>query len=145
MRYKHCCLRKQIWLGQRVEKGEEFRKEWLRGNKKAVESFFNFNYILLIMLLQLSQFLLCPLLPRNPDSFQQSPHHCLYPWVTCISSLAIPFPILYFISPRLFCNYQFELLNPSTFSPISPVSPFPLAIIKVFSGSMLLFLFCLFA
>ena len=71
------------------------------------------------MLLQLSQFfLLCPPLPSTPHSLRQSPHHCLCPWITHISSLATPFLILYFISPWLFCNYLFVLLNPLTSSPI---------------------------
>ena len=52
-----------------------------------------FKYILLIMLLQLSQFflpfnLLCP----------ASPHPSSRPWVVHISSLASPFPILFLTS-----------------------------------------------
>ena len=75
--------------------------------------------ILLIMLLRLSQFPppLCPLPPSTPHSLRQSPHHCSSPWVMHISSLATPFPILYFTFPWLFCNYPF-LLNPLTSLPI---------------------------
>ena len=40
------------------------------------------------------------------------------PWVVHINSLASPFPILFLISPCLFCTYQFVLLNPCAFSPI---------------------------
>ena len=62
---------------------------------------------------------LVPLYPSPPlQSYRQSPHLCSCPWVMCVSSLASPFPILYFISPWLFCNYQFVLLNTLTSSPI---------------------------
>ena len=81
-------------------------------------SFFIFsNYILLIMLLQLSWFFPHgPPPPSTPYSLRQSPHHCSCPWVMHISSLATPFPTLYFISPWLSCNYIFILLNPLTSS-----------------------------
>ena len=83
-----------------------------------------FNYILLIMLLQLSQFfLLCLPLPRTPNSPWHSPHLCLCPLVMHVSSLATSFPTLYLTSPWLFCNYQFALLNPLTTSPITPHAP----------------------
>ena len=83
------------------------------------------NYILLIMLLELSQFFpLCPLPPSIPHSLRPSPHRCPCPCVRRISSLATPFPILYFTSPWLLCNYLFVLLNPHTSSPI-PLHPFP--------------------
>ena len=63
-----------------------------------------------------------PLPPTHPASPtpSQSPRHCSCPWVMHISSLATPFPILYFISPWLFCNYLFVLLNPPTSSPLPP-------------------------
>ena len=62
-------------------------------------------------------------------SLRQSPHHCSCPWVMHISSLATPFPVLFFFSPPvlflislcLLCTYQFVLLNPCTFSPILPL------------------------
>ena len=82
------------------------------------------NYILLIMLLQLPQFLpLCPPPPSTPHSLRQSPPHCSCPWVMGISSLATPFCILYFTSPWLFCNYLFVILNSLTSSPILPNPP----------------------
>ena len=61
-----------------------------------------------------------PLSPSTHHSLSlmQSPHHCSCPWVMCISSLATLFPILYFISPWLLCNYLFVLLNPLTSSSI---------------------------
>ena len=69
------------------------------------------------MLLQLSQFFPLCLPPQNIHPFlRQSPHHGSCPWVMCISSLATLFPILYFTSPWLFCNYLFVLLNPLTSS-----------------------------
>ena len=87
---------------------------------------FNFlNYILLIILLQLSRFVplfLSP--PSTPHSLRQYPHHCSCTWVMHVSSLATPFPALYFTAYWLFCNYLFVLLNPLTFSPIPP-NPLP--------------------
>ena len=56
-------------------------------------------------------------------SLRTSPRHCSCPWVMHISSLATPFPILYFISPCLFCNYPFVLVNPLTSLPIPPYAP----------------------
>ena len=81
--------------------------------------------MLLIMLLQLSQFFsLCPPPPSTPQSLRQSPHHGPCLWVMCISSLATPFPILYFTFPWLFCNYLFVLLN-SLISSSIPHTPLP--------------------
>ena len=76
-----------------------------------------FNYILLIMLLQLSQFSPFILSTQYPPTLKQSPHHCSCPCVMCISSVATPLPILYFTSPWVFCNYLCVLLNPLTSSP----------------------------
>ena len=98
--------------------------------------------ILLTMLLQLSQF--CPPPSSTYHCLRQSPHHCSCPWVMHISFLATPFPILYCISPWLFCNYLFVLLNALTFSP-TPPHPSHLATIKMLSVSMILSLFFLFA
>ena len=101
-------------------------------------SFIRFlNYILLIMLLQLSWFFplcLCP--PRTPHSLRQSPHHCSCSWVMQISSLATPFPILYFTFLWLFCNYLF-VLYPLTLFIHSPTTTSHLATIKMFSISIL--------
>ena len=70
-----------------------------------------FNYILLIMLLQLSWFFpLCSTPPSIPHSLRQSPHHCSWIWVMHICSLATPSPMLYLTSPWLFFNYLFVLL-----------------------------------
>ena len=80
--------------------------------------FFLKNYILLIMLLQLSQFFsLCPPPPSSPHSLRQSPHHCSCQWVMHVSCLATAFPMLYVTFPWLFCNCLFVLLNPLTSSP----------------------------
>ena len=65
----------------------------------------------------------CPPAPSTPYSLRQSLCHCSYPLVMCISSLATPFPILYFTSPWLFCNYISVLLNPLPSSLILPLSP----------------------
>ena len=72
---------------------------------------FSHNMYLLIMLLQLSQFSPFASLLPTPHFLRQSPHHCSYPWVMHVSSLATPFLILYFTSPWLFCDYLFVLLN----------------------------------
>ena len=70
-------------------------------------------------------FPLCPPLPSTAHSLRQHPQHCACPWVMYVSSLAAPFPILYFTSAWLFCNYLFLLLNPITSSPI-PLHPPPI-------------------
>ena len=73
------------------------------------------------MLLQLSQsFSISPPPFSTSHTLRQSPHQCSWPWSMHISSLATPFPILYFTSPWLFCNYIIVLLNPLTTSPIPP-------------------------
>ena len=61
--------------------------------------------------------------PVPPYSLRQSPQHCSCPWIMYVSSLATPFPLFYFISPWLFCNYLFVLLNLLTSSPILPLPP----------------------
>ena len=67
--------------------------------------------------------------PLHPDpsthSLTQSPHHCPCPWVLHICSLHAIFPILYFTSPWLFCNYHFVLLNPFTFFTHTPMPATP--------------------
>ena len=63
-------------------------------------------------------------LPSTPHLLRQSSHHCSRPGVMHISSLATPFPMLYFTSPWLFYNSLFVLLNPFTSSPI-PHMPLP--------------------
>ena len=85
--------------------------------------FFMFlNYILLIMLLQLSWFFpFCPPPPSTPYSFKQSTCHCSCPWVMCMF-FGCSISLLYFTSPWLFCNYLFVLLDPLTFSPIPHIS-----------------------
>ena len=84
------------------------------------------NYILLIMLLELSWFFpLCPPPPSTPPLLQAVPHSYSCPWVMRVSSLAAPFPTLDSTSPRLFCNYLFVLLSPLT-SSIIPTYPPPI-------------------
>ena len=76
-------------------------------------------------MLLLSQFPPLPLSTQNPHSLSHSPHHCSCPWVIHLSSLATPpFPILYFTSSWLFCNFLFVLINPLTLSLI-PSHPLP--------------------
>ena len=76
-----------------------------------------FSNILLIMLLQLSQFLsLYSPPPSTPHSLRQTPHHCSCPGIIHMRSPATPFLILYFTLPWLFCNYLFVFLNPLTSS-----------------------------
>ena len=84
-------------------------------------TFFHFKYILLIMLLQLSQFFpLCPNPPSTLHSLTQSPYFCSFPLVMHVSSVATPFPILYFISPHGYSvtTYLYFLI-------LSPLHPFP--------------------
>ena len=96
---------------------------------------FTFNYMLLIMLLQLSQFFwLCPPPPSTSHSLRQSPHHCSHLWLMRINSLATPFPMLYFTCPWLLCNYLFVLLNPFAFY-AHPPTPH-LATINIFFVDM---------
>ena len=59
-------------------------------------------------------FSICPPPPSTPHSLRQSPHHCSCPWVMPISSLASPFPMLYFTALWLFCLY---FLIPSSLHP----------------------------
>ena len=56
-----------------------------------------------------------PALHQVPPLLQVIPHLCWCPWVMHIRSLATPFPIMYFTSPWLFCNYLF-VLHPLTSS-----------------------------
>ena len=64
--------------------------------------------------------------PSTPHSLRQHPTQLFMSMSHgYISSLATPFPILYFTSPWLFCNYLFVLLNPLTSSPI-PLQPSPI-------------------
>ena len=75
------------------------------------------------MILQLSQFFtLCSMQPSTLHSLWQSSHHCSHSRVMGIDSLAPLFPMLYFTSPWLFCNFLFVLLNALTYSPI-PTHP----------------------
>ena len=75
------------------------------------------------MLLKLSQFFPLSLTPPSTShSLRQSLQYCSCPWVMSITSLATPFPTLYFTSPWIFCNYLFVLLNPLTSSSI-PTPP----------------------
>ena len=84
-----------------------------------------FNYILLIMLLQLSQFSSLPLSTQHTALPQDIPTPLFMSMAhKCISSLIPLFPILYFIFTWLFCNYLFILLNSLTSSPI-PLYPLP--------------------
>ena len=74
------------------------------------------------MLLQLFSFLpLCAPLLSTSYSLRQFSHHCSCPRLMQVSSLAAPFPVLYFTSPWLFCNCLFVLLNPLTSSPVPPI------------------------
>ena len=120
---------------------------WTHNIHISIQSIdFKCLYFILLnyTLLQLFQFPpFCPPLPRTPHSLRPSPHHCSCPWVIYISSLAAPFPILYFTSPWLFCIYLLVLLTPLTHSPASFSH---LVTIKTLSVSMILsLLFCLFS
>ena len=105
----------------------------------------SFNYILFIVLLQLSQFFPhCLPPPNNPHPHRQSPHHRPCPGVLHTCSLATLLSMLYFTFSWLFCNYQFVFLGHFTFFAHFPKVSSHLATIKTFPVSMILFLFCLF-
>ena len=78
------------------------------------------KYILLIMLLQLSHFILLfiPLCPI-PPFLSSFPHLSSCPWVIHRSSLASPFPILFSTSPCPFCTYYLCFLFSVPFLPFS--------------------------
>ena len=104
-----------------------------------IAALFIFKYILLIMLLKLSQYFLplIPLLPAPPPTLQHPPPQLSScPWVAHISSLASPFPILFLISPCVFCAYlscflkKYILLSMLLqlsyfFSPLFPLALYP--------------------
>ena len=83
------------------------------------------KYILLIIILQLSNFFL-PFTPLHsvPLFHQHYPHLSLCPWVVHTSSLDSPFPIVFLTSPCLFCTYHLCFLLPVPFPPFSSL-PLP--------------------
>ena len=83
-----------------------------------------FNYILLIMLLQLSYFLpFIPLHPGHPLPLAFPPFSSC-PWVVHISSLASTFPRPFLTSPCLFSTYHLcYLFSEPTYSLNPPLSP----------------------
>ena len=103
-----------------------------------------FKYILLIMLLQFSQF---PhyYLPSalHPTTLQHSPPQFMSMGCTC---KYLEFSVSYtiFISPHLFYAYQLCFFFPVPFPHVLP-SPSPLKILDGMSISLILFLFQLFA
>ena len=87
--------------------------------------FFLFQFILYwLCYYNCPDFFLLPPSTQHPYSLRQSPHHCSRSRIMHINSLTTLFPILYFTSFWLFCNYLFVLLNPRTSSPILPL-PLP--------------------
>ena len=103
---------------------------------------FYFKYILLIMLLQLSQFFPLALLnPVTPFPTAVLPLSSC-PWVVHVNSLASPFLTLFLTSPCLFCTYQLCFLIPALLSPFSPF-PFQLITLQMpcFSCFLCLFVF----
>ena len=80
--------------------------------------------------------------PASPHSLRQSLPYCPCPCIMHICSLATLFPTLHFTSPWLFSNYWSVLLN--SFNFFRPSLHPNLATNKMFSVSMIPFLFCLF-
>ena len=77
---------------------------------------FIFKYILLIMLLQLSHSFFSLFSPSTqyPHFLQHSPHLSSCPWITHISSLASPLPMLFLTSsvyfvPAIYTSYSLYL------------------------------------
>ena len=99
-----------------------YRKYYTSISVSCFCNFLIFKNYFIDYVLQLSQFFspLSPSIYHPPQWCRQSPHHCSCSWVMGISSLATPFPILYFTSPWLFCKYLFVLLNALTSSLIPP-------------------------
>ena len=97
-----------------MKKDQQLKKTVTPGN-----TFFNFFIHLFLII----YFWLCyhscpdffPFVPLHPvpPSLRQSPYPCSCSWAMHVISLATPFPILYFISPWLFCNYYLYFLIPS--------------------------------
>ena len=105
-------------------------------------------YILLIILLQLSQFFLLCLSPSHQHPyFVGNPPPPFMSMGHVYSPSATQFTVLFFTSPWLFGDYRFVLLNALTSSPFH-TSPSHLATIKTFSAydlvSVLPLFFCLF-
>ena len=95
-------------------------KKFLKSNYHVIWYVNKFlKYILLIMLLQLFQFFPFALLYPAPPIPSSNPPTIVHVHGSCVGSLAAPFPILYFISPQLFCNCRFVLLFPSPLHALS--------------------------
>ena len=98
-----------------------------------------FKYILLIMLLHLSQFFLPFIAPPfcTPLPSSIPPTHLVQcPWVIHISFLASPYPILFLIHPSLFCTYLLCFLFSVPFPTFSRSSS-PLITLHVISISVI--------
>ena len=96
--------------------------------------FFKYNNIMLVLVYNIVIRHFYNLCGDHPVSVAPTWHHTSYYTITM-------FPLLYFTSPWLFCNYQFVLLIPFTFS-IQPPTSSHSATVTLFSISMRLFLFC---
>ena len=105
-------LPQSIWLPNKVLCG--FGPLWI------IPVLFFKKYILLIMLLQLSHFLLfIPLHSAHP-LLTHIPPFSSCPWVIHISSLVCTFPILFLTLPSLFSTYHLCYLFSVPFPPVSP-------------------------
>ena len=81
-------------------------KVWFQLNIQSRYQKLFYKYLLLMMLLQLSQiFSLCSPPPSTPHSLWQFPPLSSCQWVMYVSSLASPFPILFLRSHCLFQLY----------------------------------------
>ena len=76
--------------------------------------------MVLIILSQLSQFFPFCACPHSSPLPSSNPPISSCPWVMCVSSLASPFPILFFRSCCLFCPYKLCFLILLLFPPYSP-------------------------
>ena len=97
---------------------------WMSNPMNKCEHFY-LNYILLFMLLQLSQtYPLCPIPPWSPPMSSCNPYTVVHVSGPCICSLATLFPMLYFDPHNYSVTTNFCFLIHTTFSPI-PLTPLP--------------------
>ena len=126
---------------------------YIKFSKRSSLIFYSFIYIYIYIYIYIIDYAIrgipiSPLFPPPPSThyiLRQSPHNCSCPCVMHISSLASSFPMLDFTSRRGYSvttYLYFLILSPLHHSLLPPSH---VATIKIFSVSMILSLFFLFA